>query len=450
MILSLILIFVVIIVAYWHYTQGLFSAIISATLTTLGAVYALAYHEAIAGGLMAGKYPDVAPAAVLVVLFAAIYVLGRVLFDKLVPGNVRIPNTVDRAGGAAVGLVAGVMVAGVLGVAAQILPFGPSIAGYSRYPLTTRTDVDVPRSNNRQTVILEVPDELRVDEFDPARGQTLLLPVDDILVGLVDHLSGTGSLSGPVVFAAAQPDYLDTLFGQRLGVQAGAKRSAVNAGVVEQVTVPDDGVATYARLPQVPGELDAIRPASEVPARRDPAEGDVLLAVRIDVGQDASDSDNVFRFSPAAVRLVAAGDATGDATGTEPPADYRPVGTLAQGAVLVANKLDDPLFLSIAGEGGVVDLVFEVPADLVKGAGSDAATIADGVFLEVKRFARVDLSGHPVVARLQPDPTAGPMRKPAVEEFISKAFSAPATPADAPAAGPADASAPADAKAGPA
>ena len=424
MILGIILILVALAVAYFHYAQGLFSAVISATLAVLAAVYAVGYHETVYAALLGGKYPDYAPAAILVVIFAVLYTLGRIAFDRLVPGNVMLPNTADRAAAALVGVVAGLAVAGVLGVAAQQLPFGPSVGGASRYEVATRTDVNVPRTGGRQTVTLEVPDELRVDELDPARRQTLLLPADDLLVGLVSRLSDGGSLAGAQPLAAANPAYLDAMFARRLGVQVGARRSAVNTGPVEQVTVPDAGVAVYGRLPQVPGEIEAIRPDADLPASVEPGPGRVLLAVRTRVDRGAADSDNLFRVSPAAVRLVAAGE------------EARPIGTLERGALLVRNKLDDPLFARIDGDAGTVDWVFEAPAAAVTGLDTDAAKVAEGTFVEVKRFARADLSGEPVAARLPPEPSAL-RRKPGVEERIAAAGAA--APADEPTETPADA-----------
>ena len=159
MIFSIIVILIVGIVAFFHYIQGFFSATISAICCVLAAVLAVSYHEVIVEKLLGGRFGNVAHAMALSVMFAVVYLVLRVMFDKMVPGNLRLPAIVDKVGGGAVGLVAGVFAAGVVALTAQYLPLMPSIAGYARYAVSDQ-DVTVPglrynaRSSNSQATLV--------------------------------------------------------------------------------------------------------------------------------------------------------------------------------------------------------------------------------------------------------------------------------------------------------
>src|SRR5438045_4103072 len=141
MIFSLIVIVFVGIIAYWHFLQGFFSAAISAILSIIAALVALAYQEDLTA-LFGGRMNDQANAMSLVVIFAVTYLVLRIFFDWAIPGNVRFPVLLDKVGAPIMGLIAGIFAVGVLVIAAQTLPFGPSIAGYQRFPIAfDRTNI---------------------------------------------------------------------------------------------------------------------------------------------------------------------------------------------------------------------------------------------------------------------------------------------------------------------
>src|SRR4051794_28313252 len=135
MIFSLFVIVFIGIIAYWHYLQGFFSAAISAILAIIAALIALGYQEELVG-LAGGKFNEQASAIALVCLFAITYLILRVLFDSAIPGNVRFPVILDRIGAPIMGIIAGIFGVGILVIAAQTLPFGPSIGGYQRFSIT--------------------------------------------------------------------------------------------------------------------------------------------------------------------------------------------------------------------------------------------------------------------------------------------------------------------------
>src|SRR5688572_17522750 len=122
MILTIILVLFVGAITFFHYTQGFFSATISAALAIVSAVLAFSYHETVVETLLGGRFADAAHGMALAIMFATLYLVLRVAFDKMIPGNVRFPVLVDKIGGGAMGLIAGIFAAGILAIVAQYLP----------------------------------------------------------------------------------------------------------------------------------------------------------------------------------------------------------------------------------------------------------------------------------------------------------------------------------------
>src|SRR5437868_6980415 len=118
MIFAVFLILVIGVVAFFHFTQGFFSATISAILAAVAALLAVSYHEVIVEKFLGGMMANYAHAMVLLILFALIYLIPRLAFDSLVPGNLRLPAMVDKVGAGVMGLVAGLFAAGVVALAA--------------------------------------------------------------------------------------------------------------------------------------------------------------------------------------------------------------------------------------------------------------------------------------------------------------------------------------------
>ena len=399
MIFSLLILVLVAAIAFFHYTQGFFSATLSAVISIFAAVLAIGYHENVVALLVTGpaKYADYAHGMVLVALFALIYIVLRVIFDKMVPGNIRLNPTADKVGAGIMGLVAAVFSTGILAIAAQMLPFGPSIGGYTRSAVTGTRSVVVPASPRAMDV--DVHNELASDALLHIQPNTkMILPVDDVVLGMTAHLSHLGSLSGARPLRSVHPDYLKELFGQRLGVQVGAERTALNTEGTQQVEVV--GLYEVEGLNQVEGDLKVFRDRTLSPAVR-PDAGWHMVVVRVMVKKDAADADNLFRFSPGSARIVADGR------------NYFPVGTVENGSLLLNNEPDDFLFLDLSSGDRGVDLVFSLPHfDAVKGSDNmGRPALSPGSFFELKRMGRVDLSNKPLERGLRPDPNVGVIRK---------------------------------------
>jgi hypothetical protein len=179
MIMAILAILMVGVIAYFHYVQGIFSAVLSAIIAVIAAMLAFSYHEIIVRAFLASKMPNVAHALALVALFGIIYLVLRIIFDSAVPGNVRVPVLVDKIGAGVAGAVAGVFATGIFVIAAQTMPLGPAVAGYSRFELVDSLDAKVPSARGGQSTDTYVHDVLRSDRKNDAEHQALLLPVDD-------------------------------------------------------------------------------------------------------------------------------------------------------------------------------------------------------------------------------------------------------------------------------
>jgi len=403
MIFALMMIALVAAIAYFHYVQGFFSATLSAMAAVLAAVLALGYQEVVVQSLLKGRMADYANGTVTIAIFAGVYFVLRLALDNAIPGNVRVPVIVDRIGAAVMGIIAGIFTTGILSVAAQALPFGPSIAMYSRYEIADRRVIIPNTRSGQQSLDREVFDELVADSFDTAKPQSMLLPVDDVVLGFLIKTSNA-AMRGAVPFDQMNPNYLQQLFGQRIAVEIGARQTAMN-GVVEQVKLA--GMYQVDSVNQIEGELSTLRVNRDLKSELKPKEDQLLVVARVTFTDKSSDQrDRLARVAPSAVRLCVGGK------------NYYPVGTL-EGNLMFATRADDKLFLDVAGADQSADFVFVVDlADAFVSRPIDAKTneleFAAGAFLEVKRLARFALAGKSIGNAPPDEGTVAVLRKPMI------------------------------------
>ncbi|MGA2582727.1 MAG: hypothetical protein ABSG31_05570 [Tepidisphaeraceae bacterium] len=396
------------VIAFFHYIQGLFSATISAILVIIAAMVAMAYHEWAANFLLTTGFAPYAISIALTAIFAIVYIIPKIIIDSLVPGNVRYPVLMDKIGAAAMGLLAGLFATGIVAIAAEALPFGPVFGMYSRYAvadvpgrfMSTRGSYDDTTSN----------DVLQVDTLDPDKAQHLWFHQDDLVNGMFKLVSA-GSLSDTLPFAANHPDYIDELYGQRLGIQVGAKTLMVG----DDLSV--DRIFTQSKLAQVDGEEADLRgPGYQAPPSvLQPAPGQTLVIIRTKIksDKDNNDSDAVLRISSGAIRLLAGSNGVYQ--------DYHPVATMDPSRVAVVCKPDDFIVMDGAANH-TIDLVFLVDSDVALQGDATALQFTPGSFLQIKRYGFVDLSGKAVEKELPPnDDTKAIMRKPQVQTMIGAA-----------------------------
>ena len=392
MILTIILVVMVLAVAFFHYTQGIFSATLSAMISILAAVLAFSYHEVIVESFLGGRFANAAHAISLIVLFSVLYFLLRYAFDAMVPGNVRFPVIVDKVGGAVMGLIAGVFAGGIVAIAAQYMPFMPNVAGYARYTVDDGMVVIPAEAVGRRAVDSEVWDRLKTEspgKLDKGDEQAMFLPMDDIVVGTVSHLSDGGSLAWDRPLDSTHPNFLQELFAQRLGIQTGATRVAMPTAVT---SVELFRVDSLERRDHEYKELRG-RPLETTPLK--PNQNQVLLIVRMMFARPATDKDGLVRFSPGSVRLVARQGSGADAEWV----NYFPVGTVDDAKFLYGSPPDDFLFVDSKSADRGADFAFLVDkVGFAEGAQGGPMVVADGTFVEFKRMARQPLGGKDIKA----------------------------------------------------
>jgi hypothetical protein len=382
MLFTLFILLLVALVVYFHYLQGFFSAALSAVIAVISAMVAIGYHENLVYSILGGKYAAQAHAIALVVLFAISYIVLRQIFDRFVPGNVRFPVLVDKIGSAVMGLVAGVFAVGIVVLAAHTLPFGPSIMGYSRFPMNFDASAHLHLGGNTVTANF---DQLDTERFLENQPEKLLVPVDDLVVSFAEHVTSPGGpLASGTPLTEVHPDYLQELFAQRIGLQPAASRvaqiekSMSIAGVYAAKSFPQDDqerwlmlgrMATGVRGPEAAPTPPPLEPVLKAP------EGKQLLVVRVQLDVGAAErKNNLVAFGPANVRLVASGK------------NYFPIGTLENGRTLLRNAPDDYLFVPATKGADLVFLVDEADV-LVPGEGKTFQT-KPGAFLEFKRLPK--------------------------------------------------------------
>jgi hypothetical protein len=414
MVTSILVIVLVLGIAFYHFTEGFFTALISAISAVLAAVLAVSYTEPVVTNVFHGALADCIHAFTLMLLFVVGYVIIRMTFDKLIPGNVRTPATLDKIAAAVMGLVAGTFAVGIFVIALQMLPFNAPISffGYTRFPVTSSRHVYVHYSGNKNDDDSIVNDQMIPDSLDPEKETNhLIYPADDLVMNTVYHLSDGGSLAGSRSLASVHPDWLGELFGERLGEQTGNRRSALVTATNNPITVA--GVFRGDGLPTFDGYGNTKRstpPDMEIrpPGYKQP-HGDTLtskgsqvyVVVRIKVRSSATDdTDKLFRFSPAMIRLtLRQPNAAGD---FGPGKDYNPVAFVEDGKA-VTTRIDDFLFEN-TGDASGFDAVFLLDKSALVGGKNKAPELAPGTFITIKRLANIDLSGMSVGDSVPPDP----------------------------------------------
>lgn len=137
MIINVLVVGFVLMMAYYWYTQGFFSAFLHLAAVVAAGVLAFAAWEPTAHwllrtGTVASYY---AWGVSLVGWFIVSLTVLRLLLDRFVPGNVQFPNLANLIGGGLCGLVSGLLTAGVMVIGIGFLPMPMSLGGYQPYSI---------------------------------------------------------------------------------------------------------------------------------------------------------------------------------------------------------------------------------------------------------------------------------------------------------------------------
>ena len=122
-------------VYYQVFTQGIFSCMIMTVMTVVSAIVALNYCElltSLMGDYGLGKFAG--PMLPLLAVFAVTLLVLRSAVDKLVRGNMKFPQMIDRAGSAVFALISSLVITGMIMIGFQMAPIGEKILGFTRCP----------------------------------------------------------------------------------------------------------------------------------------------------------------------------------------------------------------------------------------------------------------------------------------------------------------------------
>ena len=384
MLLATIVIVLLAGITYYHYIQGGFTSAISAVSALIAMLVAFGYYESVLVLFPAGRVADFGAAMLLMAIYGVTYLVLRLLFDALVPGNIRLPLWVDRGFAVFFGLIAAVMGTGVFAVGAQLLPFGPTVGMHARYAVQDR-QVTVPRdalAQSRNDLDYQVRDQLVADELKPGAGSGLLFPVDDMVLSIVSQASAN-AFASTNSFSTNHPDLLTEAFANRLGPDVGGKRVIVNTETEKAVAVAASGGLFI--LDAVPAsgdtEIKKLRPNEKLLTLTKDSNKKIVV-VRVRFSDSAADPDGYVRVTPSAAPLMLAG---------EP--EY-PIGAMTAKGEIALFRIDDQMVISMKDQFRSADLVYYVRAGALDKVAPKGKFGANSAYLQLKLFGRIDLSNR--------------------------------------------------------
>ena len=356
MVLILLATVLIAVIAFFQVTQGFYSAMIMAVVSVLSAAVAMAFYEPLAA-LLRPHQPDAADAIALLGIFIVLVVGLRLACDIFLKRNVVLGVWTNRLGGGVLGLVAGTTLVGVLAVAMQMLPWGPSVLGYRPFD-----------------------DSLR------RSGRLYLFAPDDFVVGTIKAVSPSLTGASSRRFAAVHDDLLLELFCARNTAGKNGRTDAkANALSVENFYLPEQ--ASW---------------AENVPL--DPRLGDQvtkLLVVHATVNRSAADTDGWWRLPATHFRLVG-----------ESGRSYYPLGYVGRSA---AGAIEPVLAPSEEGALQITQLIVEQQTGKEKNLSVDwvyrvlLRDDADGYDTpDTLIFRRASQASVPKPAARMFEPTGGP------------------------------------------
>ncbi|MCE5277000.1 MAG: CvpA family protein [Planctomycetaceae bacterium] len=281
MLLIIVAILLILGSAVFHWRQGLFNSGIMALLSLLCAAVALGWYEPLARAVLYDSHMVYADALCLMGLFVLPLLVLRIIIDRLISRGIVFNHWVDSIGGALMGVLTGMLAFGVLFVALQMLPWGPSVIDYQPYD----SSIDI---------------QGNTDGHDGRQDSLAPLYPDEFVLGLTKMLSGgTLQTQGEWNFGRAHSDLLRELYCARYRVE--------RTGPVKNGSVTEEVTNRYGRLDARRGELQVVsvmecpdefvknwypgdlrHPLLAAPARR----GQKLYVVRVKVSRAAAETES--------------------------------------------------------------------------------------------------------------------------------------------------------------
>jgi uncharacterized membrane protein required for colicin V production len=264
MVLILLVTLFILAIAFYQVLQGLYSALIMFLLTVVSAMVAFGFYPYLSAYLYQYMSAYTRPVC-LVGLFAICLGALRLIYDRFLGANVVLGTWADRIGGGVFGLLTGMVLAGVLTIAIQLLPFTESILTYRPYDEYLQRDH-------------------RLHPFRP----------DEFTLGLMSMLSD-GSMGGSADFDDAHGNLL---------LEAHCFRNTAGKNG-SRLAKPESlqSAEAYARLP---GGIDFEDDVPHYPLADRGAQRPIV--VRVELGAEVADEDDWYRVPGTQVQLTTIDD----------------------------------------------------------------------------------------------------------------------------------------------
>ncbi len=212
-------------VTFYQGIQGLFSALINCVLAILAAALAFGFYEDLYLAQLMVYQPDHGRAIALISIFVVSLLVMRTIVDQLIKNNLHFPIHLDRAGGGLFGFVTAMIIIGMLSIGFQMLPFGSTFLGFSRFSLVDQASgkeiINAAKSTSRSREDDSLKDAVFRNDVNWANVKVsyhgLWLNPDGFTVAVISQLSNN-ALAGRNRFADLNPDFLDYLHHMRDGL----------------------------------------------------------------------------------------------------------------------------------------------------------------------------------------------------------------------------------------
>lgn len=262
-------------IAFFQSIHGLFSSLVFCVWTMVCTAIAFATYQYVAFeflmDLLASKSDFASPIA-LVLCFAIPLIGGRLALDHFIKRAGLLAAMVDRIGGLFFGVITAFLLVGVLATAIQMLPFGGSVLGFSRF------DPNGPGA-------------------DKEHEHAIWLSPDRFAVGVASMLS-SGVFSygdGKRSLRADHPDLLTEIGWSQTAVAADSRHLA-KPGAISK---PSVAISDYVYTKVLAGRDTELEYEGAYPK-----DGHEFWLVAFVPGRDAKDPDDEHRFTLPQIRMV--------------------------------------------------------------------------------------------------------------------------------------------------
>jgi len=409
---SLFVVVLILTITFFQGLQGVFTALINFLLTVLAAALAFGFYESLYSGQLVAYQPEHGRAIALMAIFLVALLVLRTIFDLAIKHNMQFPVYADRIGAGVLGFFTAMIIVGMMAISVQMLPFGRSFLGFSRYILVDNTEQPVqPEGEQALGDFLAKLDWSKVR----LRRQSLWLNPDGFTVGLAGYLSDY-ALQGTRRFKQLYPDFLGMIYHAHAGPCA-ASRSTVPPDCL-RVTGAWDLPAQSLDIRQTVKDLGQRGRSVQLKADTEPpAPGAKRILLRVHLDKDATDEDRFYRFVTNQFRLLV------HQPQTDSVVECFPIG-INYGLAARWIRIHPGEPFTRKGDAGLdLDLVFEIPEQ------------ARPWFLEYKLNARAAVP--PIKAEAAPPPLAPPEKQEKKKGKGKRGGPAPAPKAQTPPPAPA-------------